>query len=92
MDKDLGREQKFLDSNHKVIASNTTHSLVLLVVLGAPGLGHEAFGELLQVARVLHLDLGLLAEEVLEVLKELDPHVCLLLQTFLLFHQLGSNL
>lgn len=69
-----------------------THSLILLVVFGAPGLGHEALGQLFQVARVLHFDLGLLAKEVLEVLKKLNPHVRLLLQTFLLLHQLRSDL
>lgn len=66
--------------------------LVLLVVLGAPSLSHEAFGQLLQVPGVFHLDLRLLSEEILKVLQQLDPHVCLLVQTFLLLHQLGPDL
>lgn len=66
--------------------------LVLLVVLGAPSLCHEAFGELLKVPGVFHLDLWLLSEEILKVLQQLDPHVCLLIQTFLLLHQLGPDL
>lgn len=66
--------------------------LVLLVVLGAPSLSHEAFGQLLQVPGVFHLDLWLLSEEILKVLQQLDPHVCLLVQTFLLLHQLGPDL
>lgn len=66
--------------------------LVLLVVFGAARLGHEPLGQLLQVARVLGLDLGLLAEEVLQVLEELHAHLRLLLQTALLLHQLGSHI
>lgn len=66
--------------------------LVLLVVLGASSLCHEAFGQLLQVPGVFHLDLWLLSEEILKVLQQLDPHVCLLVQTFLLLHQLGPDL
>lgn len=66
--------------------------LVLLVVLGAPSLCHEAFGQLLKVPGVFHLNLWLLSEEILKVLQQLDPHVCLLVQTFLLLHQLGPDL
>lgn len=66
--------------------------LVLLVVLGAPSLCHEAFGELLKVPGVFHLNLWLLSEEILKVLQQLDSHVCLLIQTFLLLHQLGPDL
>lgn len=66
--------------------------LVLLVVLCAAGLGHEPLGQLLQVPGVLGLDLRLLPEEVLQVLQQLDPHLRLLVQTFLLLHQLGSDL
>lgn len=62
------------------------------MVLGATSLCHEAFGQFLQVSGVFRLDLCLLPEEVLEVLQQLDPHVCLLVQTFLLLHQLGPNL
>lgn len=66
--------------------THNLHSLVLLVVLGAAGFGHEAFGELLQVAWIFALDLGFLPEEILQVLEELNSHIRLLLQTFLLLH------
>lgn len=66
--------------------------LVLLVVLGATSLCHEAFCQFLQVPGIFCLDLCLLSEEVLEVLQQLDPHLCLLIQTFLLLNQLGPNL
>ena len=62
------------------------------MVFGASCFGHEALGQFLQVSRIFHLDLRLLPEEVLEVLQQLDPHVCLLVQTFLLLHQLGPDL
>lgn len=67
-------------------------SLVLLVILGAASLCHEAFSQFLQVSGVFHFNLGLLPEEVLEILQQLDPHLCLLVQAFLLLHQLGPNL
>lgn len=65
--------------------------LVLLVILGAASLCHEALGQFLQVSRVLHLYLCLFPEEILEILQQLDPHLCLLVQTFLLLHQLGPD-
>lgn len=66
--------------------------LLELVVLGAAGLGQEPLSQLLQIARVVHLDLGLLAEEVLQVLEELHPELALLVQTFELFYQLSPDL
>lgn len=75
-----------------MINRESSFSLVLLVVLGAAGLCHEAFSQLLQVSGVFHLYLCLFPEEVLEVLQELDPHLCLLIQTFLLLNQLCSDL
>lgn len=71
---------------------DSVSSLVLLVILGAASLCHEAFSQLLQVSGVFHLNLCLLPEEILEVLQQLDPHLCLLVQTFLLLHQLGPDL
>ena len=59
---------------------------------GAADLGGEALGQLLQAARVLQLDLGLAAEELLQVLHQLDARVRLLLQTFELLHQLVPDL
>ena len=66
--------------------------LVLLMILGAASLCHEAFSQFLKVSGVLHLYFRLLSEEVLKVLQQLDPHFCLLVQTFLLLHQLGPDL
>ena len=62
------------------------------MILRAACLRHEPLGELLQVPGVLRLDLGLFPEEVLKVLKQLDPHLCLLLQTTLLLHQLRPHI
>lgn len=75
-----------------IINNDSVSLLVLLVILGAASLCHEALGQFLQVSGVFHLNLCLLPEEVLEVLQQLDPHLCLLVQTFLLLHQLGPNL
>lgn len=66
--------------------------LELLVLAGAADLGGEALGELLQAARVLQLDLGLAAEELLQVLQQLDARLRLLLQTLELLHQLVPDL
>ena len=63
-----------------------------LVVLGAARPAEEALGQLLQVAAVVHLDLGLLPEEVLQVLQHLHPQLTLLVQTAKLLHQLGPDL
>lgn len=71
---------------------NIFSSLVLLVILGAASLRHEALGQLLQVSGIIHLNLCLLSEKVLEVLKQLDPHVRLLVQAFLLLQQLSPDL
>lgn len=62
------------------------------MVLGAAGLGEEPLGELLQVAAVVHLDFGLLPEEVLQVLEQLHPQLALLVQTLELLGQLGTDL
>lgn len=62
------------------------------MVLGATCLGQEPLSEFLQIARVVHFDLGLLAEEVLQVLEELHTELALLIQTFELFYQLSPDL
>lgn len=62
------------------------------MILGAASLRHEALGQLLQVSGIIHLNLCLLSEKVLEVLKQLDPHVRLLVQAFLLLQQLSPDL
>lgn len=62
------------------------------MVLGTAGLGEEPLGQLFKVAAVVHLDLCLLSEEVLQVLQQLHPQLTLLIQTLELFHQLGSDL
>lgn len=62
------------------------------VVLGAACLGEEPLCQLLQVAAVVHLDLGLLPEEVLQILEQLHPQLTLLVQALELLHQLGTDL
>lgn len=74
--------------------NSASHYLFLLelVVLGAACLGQEPLSQLLQIARVVHFDLGLFAEEVLQILEELHPELALLVQTFELFNQLSPDL
>lgn len=62
------------------------------MVLGAACLGEEPLSQLLQVAAVIHLNLRLLPEKVLQILKQLHPQLALLVQTLELFHQLGTDL
>ena len=57
-----------------------------------PRLGQEALCQLLQVAGVVHLDLSLLTEEVLEVLQQLYPELTLLVQAFHLLCELSADL
>lgn len=90
--KTVSKSLKQVQTKRNQVGFINRRLLVLLVVLGAPSLSHEAFGQLLQVPGVFHLDLWLLSEEILKVLQQLDPHVCLLVQTFLLLHQLGPDL
>lgn len=66
--------------------------LLELVLTGAADLGGEALGQLLQAAGVLQLDLGLPAEELLQVLQQLQARLRLLLQAFELLHQLCADL
>jgi len=63
-----------------------------VVLPGAADLGGETLGQLLQAAGVLQLDLGLAAEELLQVLQQLDARLRLLLQTLELLHQLVTDL
>ena len=69
-----------------------TESLLELLVLGAARLGQEALCQLFQVAGVVHLNLGLLSEEVLEVLQQLHPELTLLVQAFHLLCELSADL
>ncbi len=62
------------------------------MVLCTACLGEEPLGQLLQVAAVVHLNLCLLSEEVLQVLQQLHPQLTLLVQTLELLHQLGTDL
>lgn len=66
--------------------------LLELVLSGAADLGGEALGQLLQAAGVLELDLSLPAEELLQVLQQLQARLRLLLQAFQLLHQLRADL
>lgn len=63
-----------------------------LVVFGAACFSEEPLAQLLQVSAVVHLNLGLLSEEVLQVLEKLHPQLTLLVQTFELLCQLGTDL
>lgn len=62
------------------------------MVLGTACLGKEPLSQLLKVAAVVHLNLCLLSEEVLQVLQQLHPELTLLVQTLELLHQLGTDL
>lgn len=62
------------------------------MVLGAACLGEEPLSQLLQVAAIIHLNLRLLPEKVLQILEQLHPQLALLVQTLELFHQLGTDL
>lgn len=66
--------------------------LLELVVLGAACLGQKPLSQFLQIARVVHFDLRLLAKEVLKVLEELHTELALLVQTFELLYQLSPDL
>lgn len=75
----------------KVSRSNSVASLLELLVLGASRLGQKRC-QLLQVAGVVHLDLSLSTEEVLEVLQQLYPELTLLVQAFHLLCELSTDL
>lgn len=62
------------------------------MVLGAACLGEEPLSQLLQVTAIIHLNLRLLPEKVLQILEQLHPQLALLVQTLELFHQLGTDL
>lgn len=68
-----------------------TACLLELVLSGAAYLGGEPLSQLLQAPGVLQLDLGLPAEELLQVLQQLQARLRLLLQAFELLHQLSSD-
>ena len=64
----------------------------MLVLSGGADLGGVALGQLVQASGVLELELGLPAEELLQVLQQLQPGFGLLLQTTELLHQLVTDL
>lgn len=68
------------------------NSLELLMLPRAADLGGEPLGELLQAAGVFQLNLCFAAEELLQVLQQLDARLGLLLQAFELLHQLVTDL
>lgn len=45
------------------------NTLLELLVFGAPSFSQESLSQLLQIPRVIHLNLCLLAEEILQVLQ-----------------------
>lgn len=68
------------------------NTVLELLVFGAPRFGQESLSQLLQVPRVICLDLCLLAEEILQVLQQLDPELALLVKAFQLLYELGTDL
>lgn len=64
----------------------------MLVLSGGADLGGVALGQFVQASGVLKLELGLSAEELLQVLQQLQPGLRLLLQTSKLLHQLVTDL
>lgn len=81
----------FLRWGGRAVRSVLAHSLELLVLPGCAYLGRVALGQLVQAPGVLQLELGLAAEEVLQVLQQLQPGLGLLLQTPELLHQLVTD-
>lgn len=68
------------------------NSLEVLVLSGGADLGRVALGQFVQAPGVLELQLGFSAEELLQVLQQLQPGLRLLLQTSKLLHQLVTDL
>lgn len=64
----------------------------MLVLSGGADLGGVALGQFVQASGVLKLELGLSAEEILQVLQQLQPGLRLLLQISKLLHQLVTDL
>lgn len=63
----------------------------MLVLSGGADLGRVALGQFVQASGVLELELGLPAEELLQVLQQLQSGLGLLLQTAELLDQLITN-
>lgn len=63
----------------------------MLVLSGGADLGGEALGQFIQASGILELELGLPAEEFLQVLQQLQSGLGLLLQTAELLHQLIAD-
>lgn len=63
----------------------------MLVLSGGADLGGVALGQFIQASGILELELGLPAEELLQVLQQLQSGLGLLLQTAELLHQLITN-
>lgn len=89
-DRRLVQEQHPADGPAPLCPRNTR--LLELVLSGAADLGGEALGQFLQAAGILQLDLRLPAEELLQVLQQLQPRLRLLLQALELLHQLRADL
>lgn len=79
-------------TNFAVNARRLENSLEQLVFPGAADLGGEPLCQLVQAARVFQLNLCFAAEELLQVLQQLDTRLRLLLQAFELFDQLVADL
>lgn len=79
-------------TNFAVNTRRLENSLEQLVFPGAADLGGEPLCQLVQAARVFQLNLRFAAEELLQVLQQLDTRLGLLLQAFELFDQLVADL
>lgn len=80
------------DTNVPLCKSLWLDSLEVLVLSGGADLGGVALSQFVQASGVLKLELGLSAEELLQVLQQLQPGLGLLLQTAELLHQLVTDL
>lgn len=81
-----------LDTNARLCVKDRLDSLEVLVLSGGANLGRVALSQFVQASGVLKLELGLSAEELLQVLQQLQPGLGLLLQTAELLHQLVTDL
>lgn len=83
------KEQPWMWAFLLCVAAN---SLELLVLSGAANLGGESLRQFVQAAGVFQFNLRFAAEELLQVLQQLDTRLRLLLQAFELLHQLVTDL
>ncbi|KAF3856233.1 hypothetical protein F7725_016956 [Dissostichus mawsoni] len=79
-------------TDNDVVVVDVAESGVVPALPSGADLGRVALGQFVQASGVLKLEFGLSAEEILQVLEQLQPGLRLLLQTAELFHQLVTDL